>query len=589
MTKKLTPQEKQNRKPAVRACVFCHQKHLQCSNERPCKNCVKRNIGHECRDIVRKRVQYLTGNGKGSSSKTKTPRKKLKSTPLTASSPSVASTISPLPIDAGFKQEFLTPNEIAMADSSLANQPLSMSPLNPQGSNNITNNFNSHATSQQIKEILEVPPHVNSMMNNSGLNTNVSLTPETLMIPDHLQFHTTTMLNTTNDVLNKLLTDQFETESLISANNSNNTSHNDNFIAQNNNNNPEPSNLHNRHQFSSNYLNEEYLMLGDILLHSKPVSPSPSNTSASEHNTNTLSPTNFGFIQNIDFEGFNQPKRKVAKKLKESRPFISLGYTDDSTLRLNHAPEANGQTEDLLDHNKDDSRKNLGNGNLIINFETKYVKDYVSPFITNGLYQSVKDIYSYQIINYEYPDSYHALTKFLKERFGGNELSIDERKEKRSKLLVILKLIASYRPTFIAAHKSLLKPQDLLFLEMSLQRSLLDYKKLVELSASPSIMWRRTGEIIYITEEMGLLLGYLPIEILEKRFFLFSLMPDEEIIRYFKFFKNIAVNDLQSLISIKVKLINKEGRLVEFCSVYTIKRDIFDIPMLIVGQFLPVM
>lgn len=177
----------------------------------------------------------------------------------------------------------------------------------------------------------------------------------------------------------------------------------------------------------------------------------------------------------------------------------------------------------------------------------------------------------------------------MKERFGGNDLSIDERKEKRSKLLVILKLIASYRPTFIAAHKSLLKPQDLLFLEMSLQRSLLDYKKLVELSSSPSIMWRRTGEIIYITEEMGLLLGYLPIEILEKRFFLFSLMPDEEIIRYFKFFKNIAVNDLQSLISIKVKLINKEGRLVEFCSVYTIKRDIFDIPMLIVGQFLPVM
>ncbi|KAF6057989.1 Fungal Zn(2)-Cys(6) binuclear cluster domain family protein [Candida parapsilosis] len=68
MTKKLTPQEKQNRKPASRACTFCHQKHLQCSNERPCKNCVKRNIASECHDIVRKRVKYLTGSSKPSTS-----------------------------------------------------------------------------------------------------------------------------------------------------------------------------------------------------------------------------------------------------------------------------------------------------------------------------------------------------------------------------------------------------------------------------------------------------------------------------------------------------------------------------------------
>ncbi|RCK56035.1 Glucose starvation modulator protein 1 [Candida viswanathii] len=351
------------------------------------------------------------------------PQEETKKHPISSTGASAAPSTSPLPIDVALKQDFQTPTDIPL----------------------------------QIKDILEVPPHISNMMNSSALNTNVSLTPETLMVPDSLQFHTTTMLNTTNDVLNKLLTDQFETESMISANNSTNQ------------NNKPPQ----QHQFSSTYLNDEYLMLGDILLHSKPVSPSPSNTSASEYNTNTLSPTNFGFLQNVNFEGFNQPKRRSPRIEKEP-----------------------------------------GQWNPIINFGTKYVTDYVSPLITNGLYQSVKDIYSYQIINYEYPDSYHALTKFLKERFGGNDLSIDERKEKRSKLLVILKLIASYRPTFIAATK---------------------------------------------------------------------------IIRYFKFFKNIAVNDLQSLIAIKVKLINKDGNLIEFCSVYTIKRDIFDIPMLIVGQFLPIM
>ncbi|KAL6453281.1 GSM1 Glucose starvation modulator protein 1 [Candida maltosa Xu316] len=467
-------------------------------------------------------------------------------------------------------------------------------PLGLNLGNGTTTMSNSSTTNQQIKDILEVPPHINesSSIINPNLanpNANTAFTPETLMMPDPLQFHTTTMLNTTTDVLNKLLTDHYETESLLSANNStsgtnnnNNSIHNDNLLSS-------VTPRANGHHFNSNYLNEEYLKLGDILLNSKPVSPSPSNTSASEYNSNTLSPTTFGYISGINFEDINQSKKKVVQKLKDSRPFISLGYTEDSTLRLNEGNINSTQTEDFLDHNTGDKLRNHGDGNPIINFTTKFTTDYVSPLVTNNLYQSVGDIYSYQIMNYEYPDSYHALTKFLKERFAGNDLSVEDRKEKRAKLLVILKLIASYRPTFIAAHKSLLKPQDLLFLEMSLQRSLLDYKKLVELSSSPSIMWRRTGEIIYISEEMGLLIGYSPLEILEKRFFIFSLMPDEEIITYFKFFKNIAVNDLQSSIAIKIKLINKTGNLIEFCTVLTIKRDIFDIPMLIVGQFLPVL
>ena len=28
---------------------------------------------------------------------------------------------------------------------------------------------------------------------------------------------------------------------------------------------------------------------------------------------------------------------------------------------------------------------------------------------------------------------------------------------------------------------------------------------------------------------------------------------------------------------------------IEFCSVWTVKRDLFDIPMLIIGQFLPIL
>ena len=54
MTKKLTAEEKQNRKPINTACVFCHKKHLQCDVGRPCTNCVKRGLGDTCQDKERK-------------------------------------------------------------------------------------------------------------------------------------------------------------------------------------------------------------------------------------------------------------------------------------------------------------------------------------------------------------------------------------------------------------------------------------------------------------------------------------------------------------------------------------------------------
>ena len=85
------------------------------------------------------------------------------------------------------------------------------------------------------------------------------------------------------------------------------------------------------------------MMLGDIILQSKQASPSPSNTSTSENNTNTLSPSSFGYILNINFEDFNQPKRKVVQKLKDSRPFISLGFTADL------APHDNNNNTDYYD------------------------------------------------------------------------------------------------------------------------------------------------------------------------------------------------------------------------------------------------
>ncbi|QWU90205.1 hypothetical protein CA3LBN_004566 [Candidozyma haemuli] len=424
MTRRLTPQEKKARRPASRACTFCHSKHLQCSNTRPCQNCIKRGIANDCQDVVRKKAKYMT--------------------PPEPDRPQVTQP----------KQE-------------------------PEFD---LHNLHSRSYSMNLAESIE-----------SALGKDSSgSTPST--------------------------------------------------------------------NFNSNFLNQEYMMLGDLI--SKPSSPSSS------------------------FDNLNMPPPMVSPNIvsdhdtdRESRPFIALG----------------------------DARDDDSGSDFSLQFAKATEAQYVSPLLSHHIYQTVQDIYSNKIIGFDYPSSYHSLTFFLKKRFAlsDTDASPEENARKRNNLLIILKLIASYRPTFISAHKSLFKPFDFQFLEMSFQRCLLDYENLSKLNASPTIIWRRTGEIVSISNDLVNLLGLRSSDILSKRTFIIELMYDDEsIVEYFRLFKSVAVGNLHSTIVTRCKLIKRfteheriartntrirDYDYIEFCSAWTVKRDLFDIPMMIVGQFLPVL
>lgn len=47
------------RKKARRACYACQRAHLTCGDERPCKRCIKRGLADACQDGVRKKAKYL--------------------------------------------------------------------------------------------------------------------------------------------------------------------------------------------------------------------------------------------------------------------------------------------------------------------------------------------------------------------------------------------------------------------------------------------------------------------------------------------------------------------------------------------------
>ncbi|ONH72558.1 Regulator of drug sensitivity 2 [Pichia kudriavzevii] len=54
------PQQKKRRK-VVSACVYCRRSHMNCDESRPCKRCVKRNIGHLCHDSHSKPPSLIVG------------------------------------------------------------------------------------------------------------------------------------------------------------------------------------------------------------------------------------------------------------------------------------------------------------------------------------------------------------------------------------------------------------------------------------------------------------------------------------------------------------------------------------------------
>lgn len=489
MTKRLSITEKIGRKPASRACVFCHSKHLQCSNERPCRNCVKRDLGHECQDVVRKSAKYMKHGQR-------------------------------------VRQSSSSEGESILVSRDEINPPLNI---------------------KQEDEYDQNP-----------------------------------MLNTTNDVLHRI------------SSGSRVLDLGPRLLEQ-----TTPGSID---MFNSNYLNQEYLMLGDIILHSKPSSPSPSNTSSSEVQAYVLGGAPF-----LGSSNSHQMNIQPTHKHKDSRPFISLGFSKPEDVLGGLPPQPDVQQENPLD-NKAEGPFRVNNQimmgkkqSLSSGTSSNTTTSYMSPLASHHLYQRVQDIYAKNIVHFDYPHSYHSLTYFLKQRFLGNDLSAEAKQKKRANLLVILKLIASYRPTFISAHKSLLKPYDLQFLEMSFQRSLLDCEKLAQLNLTPTIIWRRTGEIVSLSDDLLSLLGYKVREILSKRTFIMELMYDDEsIVNYFKLFKSVAVGNLHLSIFTKCKLLKKNNLnnpesseshddYIEFCSVWTVKRDLFDLPMLIVGQFLPIL
>lgn len=159
------------------------------------------------------------------------------------------------------------------------------------------------------------------------------------------------------------------------------------------------------------------------------------------------------------------------------------------------------------------------------------------------------------------------------------------------------KSMAAYRPSFIATTKTL-QEEDLVFMEKCFQRTLLEFEKFIKKSGTPTVVWRRTGQIEAAGREFCMLTGWKHTDIVihgpndqEKRQsrFIVELMDDTSVAKYFDLFTQLAFGDSRGVIMTDCTLLKPTGETVRTACTWTVKRDVFDIPMMIIGNFLPIL
>lgn len=233
-------------------------------------------------------------------------------------------------------------------------------------------------------------------------------------------------------------------------------------------------------------------------------------------------------------------------------------------------------------------------------------------------------IYSSVTTPYSYTAGFHALTALLQRRFTPQ------------KTLRIAKALASIRPSFIASTKDL-KPDDLTFMEKCLQRTLLQYDDFINAYGCPTIICRRTGEVAAASKEFTQLTGWqgdvllgtaqnqnsnLGISTLPdagpnpetkqkpdtksqdhsdptrhvQPVFLAELLDEDSVVQFYEDFAELAFGDPRGHVVRPCKLLRylpagqldtggpaaKSSKSVDCMYCWSVKRDVFDIPMLIV-------
>src|SRR6478735_1140458 len=91
----------------------------------------------------------------------------------------------------------------------------------------------------------------------------------------------------------------------------------------------------------------------------------------------------------------------------------------------------------------------------------------------------------------------------------------------REDLRRISRALSLFRPSFLSLIMNLTE-EDLVFMEKCIQRTLLEYEKLISFSGTPTVVWRRTGEVCLVGKEFSLLTNWRTEMLVDKKIYIYE-------------------------------------------------------------------
>lgn len=614
MTKKLPSELKQTRKSIQTACEFCHTKHIQCDVGRPCQNCLKRNIGKFCRDKKRKSRKRIEKHGTQ-------PYLNLGKRLVIHDVPS--KTVSPSSVH--LQRDFLSSDQEKPGKTPAHN-------TNIQYTYNINDNFQSAGSIPRITNFNT--NNGQTVLENTSNNISASQAVHLMNDPIIPTVRKST-LNLKSHFLeqHKAMQQPLVTNCLVATSNvpvhsgmdASNKSDDDV---------DDETNIH----FDSMWCNDEYMKLKDIVDISTPFLPNNSqifslqeseypNPSASTrgnsslHLTNLLNSTKSVNDQKDSSIGHSTSTFNTYDEVV-SRPFISLDM-----LHLNRGANANTHPSHNAKLESECDSSSHSDADL-----EKHDTDFISPPKFRELVKTPQDLYDNKCLikPHNYKLAYTKLLTTLRKKFlEGAEIDKsasvkDEHSTQKHNLrydleVIIRSILERYAPIFISLTSNMIE-EDLLLQEVTLQRALLDLENMAKLvSCTPMCIWRRSGEICFVSNEFYSLTGFNKNLLLDRTSFIFEYLDHKSVSNYFQIFNELLafgyndINKRKKLLMLnacsstsskitegfsfttdgkaiftKCNLLLSNGLYLKCACCWTVKRDSFNIPILVMGQFLPI-
>ncbi|KAF8070617.1 transcription activator of gluconeogenesis ERT1 [Lyophyllum atratum] len=194
----------------------------------------------------------------------------------------------------------------------------------------------------------------------------------------------------------------------------------------------------------------------------------------------------------------------------------------------------------------------------------------------NGSGSQLQSIHDRVTKPYDYTEGYHFLMKHLPSRFEKNDI------------LRIVRALAIFRPSLIALQMPL-SLDDEVFVEKCFQRSLLELEKLMSFSGTPTVVWRRTGEICLVAPEFCMLTEWPMEDLMGGKKYIYELFENQSVVEYWENFAAHAFENTTQSVYSHCVLLKPTGAPVPATFCFSIRRDLFDLPSIVIGQWLPLL